>query len=72
MLQAPQISDNTISFCLGVDRMYVPQADLNSSTNPLIRLDRLNIRFAGESGEVVRYDFGTVDPIRVTVSAEAL
>ncbi|MNE90675.1 hypothetical protein D3C80_1882160 [compost metagenome] len=52
--------------------MYVPQADLNSSTNPLIRLDRLNIRFAGESGEVVRYDFGTVDPIRVTVSAEAL
>ncbi|WP_434674623.1 hypothetical protein ACM74R_00365 (plasmid) [Pseudomonas aeruginosa] len=69
---SPQISDNTISFCLGVDRMYVPQADLNSSTNPLIRLDRLNIRFAGESGEVVRYDFGTVDPIRVTVSAEAL
>lgn len=68
----PQIKENTISFCLGVDRMYVPQADLNSSTNPLIRLDRLNVRFAGESGESIEYDFGSIEPIHVTVSAEPL
>lgn len=69
---SPEIKEDTISFCLGVDRMYVPAAELNSSTNPLIRLDRLNIRFAGESKEVMEYNFGTVEPIRVTVSAEAL
>ncbi|HHH9441208.1 TPA: hypothetical protein ACP32N_003145 [Pseudomonas aeruginosa] len=69
---SPEIKEDTISFCLGVDRMYVPQAVLNNSTNPLIHLDRLNVRFAAVSGETLEYDFGSIEPIHVTVSAEAL
>ncbi|HDS0957085.1 hypothetical protein [Pseudomonas putida] len=67
----PQFNEDEVSFCLGVDRTYVPDADLNSP-NPLIRMDRLNVRFIAEPGVEKTYTFGSIQPVSVSVRAVPL
>ncbi|NMX82657.1 hypothetical protein HBO10_24330 [Pseudomonas sp. WS 5503] len=67
----PQFKDENLSFCLGVDRTYVPSAELNTP-NPLIHMDRLNVRFNGKPGEEKTFNFGSVQPISVNVRAVPL
>lgn len=62
----PEFHDDELSFCLGVDRTYVPASELSTS-NPLIRMDRLNVRFVGEPGEEKTFEFGTVETAQVSV-----
>jgi len=64
----PQFVENDVTFCLGVDRTYLPDSELASS-NPQIRMDRLNIRFAAQPGEQKTYSFGSA---KVTVRAVVL
>lgn len=64
----PKFEGNDVTFCLGVDRTYLPEAELGSAT-PQIHMDRLNIRFVGEPGVEKTYSFGTA---MVTVRAVAL
>lgn len=66
-----EFHDDELSFCLGVDNTYVPDADLKSA-NPIIRMDRLNVRVAAEPGEEKSFRFGTLKPIQVTVRAVPL
>jgi hypothetical protein len=60
-----------LSFCLGVDRTYVTEAELNTP-NPLIHMDRLNVRFDQEAGVEKIYSFGTVTKTQVSVRAVPL
>lgn len=67
----PQFDDEQVSFCLGVDRTYVPGPELKTP-NPLIHMDRLNVRFSAKPGEEKTYTFGSVQPVSVTVRAVPL
>lgn len=67
----PKFTDNNLSFCLGVDRTYVTDAELNTP-NPLIHMDRLNVRFDQEAGVEKIYSFGTVTKTQVSVRAVPL
>jgi len=64
----PKFEGQNLTFCLGVDHTYLPEAEL-SSVDPKIRMDRLNIRFVGEPGEELEYAAGTV---KLTVRAVIL
>lgn len=54
----PEIIGNVFTACLGLDRMYVMPADLESSTNPPIHLDRVVVPVAVENGDVIDVEFG--------------
>lgn len=58
--------DQDVTFCLGVDRTYLPDSELNSA-DPLIRMDRLNVRFAAKPGTEQTFTFGSIEPASVTV-----
>lgn len=64
----PQFQDKDVTFCLGVDRTYLPSAALNSP-DPLIQMDRLNMRFKAAPGEQKTFTFGGSEPASVTVRA---
>lgn len=64
----PQFSERNVSFCLGVDRTYVPAAELKTP-NPLIHMDRLNVRFDAALGVEKTYSFGSLQPVSVSVRA---
>lgn len=63
----PEAIRDDFSLCLGVDRMYVDQASMASGT-PSLKLDRLNVLFKGESGEVKTYQFGDKNLVKVQVT----
>lgn len=66
----PNIDGNDYQVCLGIDRMYVPDADLKTSTDPTIRLDRLVIPFSGKPGEEKTYTLGGVVPTTLVIKAD--
>jgi hypothetical protein len=67
----PEFSGNNLSFCLGVDRTYVPDSEMNTP-NPLIHMDRLNVRFDQEPGVEKIYSFGPMHDSKVSVRAVPL
>jgi hypothetical protein len=67
----PKLDDNNLSFCLGVDRTYVTDAEMQNP-NPLIHMDRLNVRFDQESGVEKIYSFGSIAKTQVSVRAVPL
>jgi hypothetical protein len=67
----PKFTENNLSFCLGVDRTYVTDAELNNP-NPLIHMDRLNVRFDQEAGVEKIYSFGSAAKTQVSVRAVPL
>lgn len=67
----PKFDKENVSFCLGVDRTYVPEPELKTP-NPLIHMDRLNVRFNGKLGEERTFIFGSVQPVSVSVRAVPL
>lgn len=64
----PSIEGGHLNACLGIDRMYVPEAELQSSSEPTIRLDRLVIPFHGKAGETQTFSFGSSLPIDITIT----
>ncbi len=63
----PLIKENQISFCLGVDRMYIPEPANQIDGTPQISLDRLNVRYSSTRNEPITYQFGSAEPITVSV-----
>jgi hypothetical protein len=66
----PNIQGDDYQVCLGFDHFYVPEADLNSSQDPIILLDRFLIPFSGKPGEEQTFTFGTKLPTTLVIKAE--
>lgn len=67
----PKFSEEDVSFCLGVDRTYLTEAELKTP-NPRIHMDRLNVRVNAKPGEEQTYEFGSMQPVSVAVRAVPL
>lgn len=67
----PEFNGNHLSFCLGVDRTYLTDQEMKT-LNPLIHMDRLNVRFNQEPGVEKVYSFGSMLDTKVSVRAVPL
>lgn len=55
----PQVRGNQLSACIGIDRMYVLGADLESGVNPPVYLDRVVVPYVAKAGETLTVTFGS-------------
>jgi hypothetical protein len=56
----PSVQGSNFVSCIGIDHMYVLDADLQSSTNPPIHLDRVVVPFAtDQENQPVKVSFGS-------------
>jgi hypothetical protein len=69
-VSSPNIDAQNYQACLDIDRMYVLDADLNSSTNPSVKLDRLVIPFSAKPGEEKTYIMDGVVPTTILIKAD--
>jgi hypothetical protein len=66
----PTIEGDVVKACIGLDRMYVLDADLASGTQPPIYLDRVVVPYAAHVGQVVTVSFGSKIPQSATIRVE--
>jgi hypothetical protein len=67
---SPNIDSQNYQACLGIDRMYVLDTDLKTSTDPSVKLDRLVIPFSAKPGEEKTYLMGGSVPTTILIKAE--
>ncbi|MCF5371332.1 hypothetical protein [Pseudomonas syringae] len=59
-VSAPSVQGDNFVSCIGIDYTYVMDADLQSSTNPPVHLDRVVVPFAvNQENQPVKVSFGS-------------